>query len=130
MRSHEFSSEDLALLRNNPLIRTVSPAGRIYYTEAFIADALQRNKQGYQARETFLDAGIPLHHFANFYPKKMLQLWESRQKEAQKRGERRKGRPKKAPDSPEERLRYLEAEVTYLKAENAFLAQLRAQRAE
>ena len=130
MRSHhEFSSEELALLRSNPWIRTVSPAGRIYYTEAFIAHALQRKKQGDPARETFLDAGIPLHHYASYYSKKIIQQWE-RQKESPNKALLRAGRPKRAQDSPEERLRYLEAEVTYLKAENAFLAELRAQRAE
>lgn len=125
MKSHTFSSEELEQLRDNPWVSKVA-SNRIYYTKAFIRHALKRQAEGFSAREIFLEAGIPLHSFNHVYAKDAIKQWRrnGRDKDV------RPGRPKKAPDAPEERLRYLEAQVAYLKAENAFLVQLRAGRAE
>ncbi len=129
MSSHEFSSDDLELLRTNPRVRKVS-SGRVYYTNAFRAYALQRKREGYAASEIFREAGFPQRVFSPKYCKKRVEHWLHLERKARATGQRKRGRPKKVPDSHEQRLRYLEAEVSYLKAENAFLAQLRAQRAE
>jgi hypothetical protein len=49
---------------------------------------------------------------------------------SESRGRKKSGKQKTVELSAAERLQYLEAEVKYLKAENSFLAQLRAKRAE
>jgi hypothetical protein len=46
------------------------------------------------------------------------------------RGKKSTRRKRKWRNTETDRLKWLEAEVTYLKAENAFLAQLRAKKAE
>jgi len=130
MNAHALSREELKRFRSNPWVRRVSESGRIYYTKAFIAHAFERKREGYTPKTIFTEAGIPLHKFRPEYPKERIKQWLIRRKKAQAAPPRHRGRPTKRPDAPEERLRFLEAQVAYLRAENAFLAELRAQRAE
>jgi transposase len=115
MSKRIFSEEEQAKLRTNKHIAKVS-AKRIVYAETFIRHALTAHQHGMPPCEIFMHAGFDLQLIGSERPTECLKRW----------------RKKKAsiPRSETNRLRWLEAEVKYLKAENAFLAQLRAKRAE
>jgi len=95
------------------------------------------NEQGFTPSEIFKQAGFNLDIIGRDIPKESLRRWnriyrakgfdglvELRRKSG------RGGRPKTKGITDADKIRRLEAEVAYLKAENDFLAKLRAKRRE
>ncbi len=95
----------------------------IIYSEEFKRKALEQYKEGLTSREIFILAGFDLKVIGSETPKESLKRWR-------RRTGRRSGRPKTKGVTEEDKIKRLEAQVAYLKAENSFLARLRAKRAE
>ena len=135
MSKRTFSSEEQQQLESNPNVERCSPLS-ITYTTAFKERAVARYAHGMSSVEIFKEAGIDIDLIGRTQPKQCLLRWRTRFKKegfaglVDTRGKNVSNK-KRAPRNTEaDRMKWLEAEVAYLKAENAFLAQLRAKRAE
>lgn len=134
MSKRIFSSEEQQRLMANSNVKRCSERS-ITYTATFKERAVQQYAEGHTARDIFKQAGFDISLIGKKQPKFCLQRWRVRYKEegtkglADGRGQNRTGKKKRI-NTETDRLKWLEAEVKYLKAENAFLAQLRAKRAE
>jgi len=133
MSKRIFSSVEWRELEGNPNVAKVSTKS-ITYAQKFKEQALQQYEQGMTGAEIFKQAGFNLQVIGQKQPKYCLLRWRRQFKENGLGGltdTRGKIKKKRIPRNTEtDRLKWLEAEVKYLKAENAFLAQLRAKRAE
>jgi transposase-like protein len=133
MSKRIFSSEELTELERNPNVAKVSTKS-ITYAQPFKEQAVSQYEQGMSSRDIFKQAGFNLSVIGRTQPKECLLRWRRQFKENGLAGlidTRGKTKQARIPRNTEtDRLKWLEAEVKYLKAENAFLAQLRAKRAE
>lgn len=135
MSKRIFSSEEQQLLQKNQNVARCSDRS-ITYTTAFKENAVKQYEEGMSSTEIFRQAGFDLNLIGRRQPKCCLRRWRIRFKEygivglTEARGKTSTGRKKKRVNTETDRLKWLEAEVKYLKAENAFLARLRAKRAE
>ena len=131
-----FTTEQIEDLLKNPNIAKCSEKS-ITYSSDFKVSAVRQHKQHYAtAKEIFIRAGIDLEVIGQGKPKKCLDRWGKIYKtkgmerlSIETRGKLGgKSKTKKLTDT--DRIKRLEAENAYLKAENDFLAKLRAKRAE
>lgn len=108
----------------------------ITYSKNFKTKAVRLYAEGLTSREIFSQAGFDLNTVGRYQPKRCLERWN---KTWRRKGERglvaetrgKSGRPKNPKFlSDADKIKWLEAEIAYLKAENDFLAKLRARRAE
>lgn len=135
MSKRIFSSEEQQLLQNNQYVKRCSDRS-ITYTTQFKKQAIQQYEEGLTATEIFKQAGFNIDLIGRKHPKGCLRRWRATYKKngatglTEARGKNSTGRKKKPYHTEADRLKWLEAEVRYLKAENAFLARLRAKRAE
>ena len=97
----------------------------------------QYNEEGLTSREIFRQAGFDLNMVGRDTPKSCLKRWNRTYKkkglvglQTETRGGGGGRRPKTKKMTGQDRIEYLEAEVAYLRAENDFLIELRAKRAE
>ena len=125
MSKRIFSSDEQRLLRNNPNVQSCSEKS-ITYTTVFKKHAVQQYDAGLTSTQIFKQAGFSLDLIGRHQPKECLRRWRTKGC-GDRRGTHNSAR---AIRTETDRLKWLEAEVKYLKAENAFLAQLRAKRAE
>lgn len=130
MSKRTFTQEQIDELKSNPNVLKCSEKS-ITYCKDFKIKAINKWQTGLPPREIFLQAGFKLDIIGNETPKRCLQRWRRTFKEkgsralaVETRG-KSGGRPKKNWQSDKEKIKYLEAEVAYLKAENDFLAKLR-----
>jgi transposase len=124
MSKRIFSREEQELLRNNQNVKSCSEKS-ITYTTQFKELAVKQYAAGLASIEIFKTAGFDINLIGKKQPKYCLRRWRKfgcDDKRGGQRGEKR--------NTETDRLKWLEAEVKYLKAENAFLVQLRAKRAE
>jgi transposase len=128
MSKRIFSPKEQELLRSNPNVKRCSEKSITYATE-FKERAVRQYEAGFTTIEIFKTAGFDLNLIGKKQPKGCLRRWRI-QGCGDKRGTHRGARKKNERNTETDRLKWLEAEVKYLKAENAFLAQLRAKRAE
>lgn len=128
MSKRIFSSEEQELLRNNQNVKSCSEKS-ITYTTAFKGLAVRQYEAGLTSSEIFREAGFDLNLIGKKQPKFCLRRWRKYGCD-DKRGRPCGTRKKDERNTETDRLKWLEAEVKYLKAENAFLARLRAKRAE
>ena len=111
-------------------------AKSITYSTTFKAHAVAQYERGATSREIFKEAGFDIDLIGRKQPKCCLQRWRTRVKKAgdvgliDTRGENARRRKRIPHNTETDRMKWLEAEVKYLKTENAFLAKLRATRAE
>lgn len=127
MSKRIFSNEEQQQLRNNLNVKRCSEKS-ITFTTKFKEQAVLQYEDGFTSTEIFKAAGLDLSLIGKKQPKYCLRRWRT-QGCGDSRGKH--GSPKKIKTNLEtDRLKWLEAEVKYLKAENAFLVQLRAKRAE
>ncbi len=118
MSTRIFTPSVQQQLRNNPNVASCT-AKSITYTKEFKEYALYAYQTEYRnAKEIFVSSGFDLDVIGHDIPHQCIARWQ-RYGIAGTRG-----RPKQVVFTT------LEAELAYLKAENAFLKQLRAQRAE
>jgi len=131
-----FTGEEIRELSKNENVVKCSEKA-ISYSKAFKIEAVRLyNEDGFGSREIFENAGFNLEIIGKDKPSGCLNRWcrINRTKgtaglETEARG-RGGGRPKTKDLSLADKLARLEVEVAYLKAENDFLAKLRAKRRE
>ena len=126
MSKQIYREKQIAELESNQYIEFCSER-YIWYTAAFKVKAVKQYNKGYSSQEIFKQAGFNISIIGKKKIKGCLSRWRKTYSilgEAGLLQERtRKGRPKTTWDTPEEKLLWLEAE-------NNFLKQLRAKRAE
>ena len=120
MSKRIFSKEEISALLKNPNVEKCSKK-TILYSHEFKVSSLEKYRQGLTPFEIFRQAGFDIDMIGRQTPGDCLYRWRTKRIVRQ-----RGGRPKKIVKSTDaEKLKYLEAEVAYLKEENRFLAKLR-----
>ena len=133
MSKHIYTEEDINKLSGNKYVVHCSDKSITFSTEFKKLAVHQYNEEGLIPVEIFEQAGFDLQIIAKDTPKECLGRWrrivdrKGTMGLAETRG-RNSSRTKTKNMSDKERMEYLEAQVAYLKAENDFLAKLRAQR--
>ena len=136
MSKRIFTSEQLRELRSNKYVRKCSKKS-VSFTSDFKILAVSLYKQGLALSEVFRRAGFDLSTIGKETPKACLKRWrklvknkgESGLSECRGKGGNG-GRPKIKGLTDADKIERLEVQVAYLKAENAFLAKLRAKQKE
>ena len=134
MSTHIFTSEEVGKLSRNPWVLKCSERS-ITYTYDFKRQALEQHSQGISPRDVWRRAGFDISRWKKDYARDILKGWK---RIVKKRGFKglagSKGRPRGLPKTKAatdaDKIKHLELEVAYLKAENDFLERLRAKRAE
>lgn len=139
MNKSKFTEEQIKELLSNPNVTKCSNKA-ISYDQDFKVRAVQQyNGNGQTANQIFKEAGFDLGVVGKDTPKNCLRDWRRIFKlkgvdglkiENRGRGSHRGGRPKTKGLTEADRIKRMEAEIAYLKAENDFLAKLRAKRVE
>jgi hypothetical protein len=136
MSKRIFTQEQIAALLENKNVARVSEKSITYHADFKLA-AVQRYHEGLPPSEIFQEAGFSLTLIGRETPAWLLKDWRNifaakgpSGLQNDERGKHELGgrRPALKNMSEKDRMKYLEAQVVYLKAENAFLAQLRKQR--
>src|SRR3989304_10608178 len=138
MSKRIFNQEQIALLCSNKNVLRCSEKS-ITYHQKFKIWAISKYLEGLSPTAIFTEAGFNLATIGRETPKESLRRWlkiyrtkgEDSLKTDGRASNNPLGRPKvakMAKMSDQEKMKYLEAQVAYLKAENAFLAKLRKQR--
>ena len=135
MSIHIFTKEEIGKLSKNPWVLKCSEKS-ITYTYDFKKQALEQKAYGVSPRDIWRRAGFDISGWKTDYAKSILKGWKKIVKKrgykglARLRGSGALGRPKTKGVTDADKIKRLELEVAYLKAENDFLARLRAKRAE
>lgn len=136
MSKRIFDEAQLTMLRSNKNVSRCSDRSISYSKEFKLAAVKQYNEEGLTSREIFERVGFDLDMVGRDAPKSCLKRWNKTFRAKGLLGLQKEnrggngGRPKKQKLTEEERIEWLEAEVAYLRAENDFLIELRAKRAE
>lgn len=123
-----------SLLKNKHVMRASERS--ITYRASFKLAAVKRYQEGLSPSAIFTEAEFNLALIGRKTPKWLVTDWRKKFEANGAEGLKKDGRgshgggrpPSLAAMSEKKRLKYLEAQVAYLKAENAFLAKLRKQR--
>ena len=135
MGKRRFTATEIEELLKNKHIMKCSEKSITYANDFKIMVVKQYREEGMFSKEIFMNAGFDLEVIGKDTPKQCLKRWNKTYKRkglrglAEARGERG-GRPKVKDLTDKDRIKRLETEVAYLKAENDFLAKLRAKRRE
>lgn len=139
MKVKKFNNKEKEELSRNKNVKKCGESS-ITYTEEFKMEAMRQYEQGLTASQIFKNAGFDLEIIGKKRPRDCITDWRKMLKKGgvkelkeDKRGgcKKKKIRNKKHKDkTTEDKMKRLEAEVAYLKEENAFLAQLRAEEEE
>lgn len=135
MSTHIFSREELSRLSKNPCVFSCTEK-TVIYTYEFKKRALELHAEGASSNEIWRRAGIDVSRWNKDYCKDTIKCWKRIVKMkgivglSKLRGSQSTGRPKTKGLTDEDKIKRLELQVKYLKAENDFLAKLRAKRAE
>jgi len=132
MSNRIFTQEQRIALLKNPNIEGCSEKS-IIYSKAFKITAVREWQTGLPPQEIFIQAGFDINLIGSETPKDCLKRWR---KVFQRKGvaglqvdgrsqNKSSGRKKAHWKNDKDKIKYLEAEVAYLKAENNFLAKLR-----
>lgn len=127
-----FSSDEIAELKKNPCVFDCT-ANTVYYTHEFKQRALELQAQGVHTKEIWRRSGLDVTKWKKHYFRLTLRDWK---RVVQKNGleglQNHGGTPHdRGPNhTNKDTIRRLALQVKYLQAENNFLAQLRAKRAE
>lgn len=132
MSKRIFAQEQRIALLKNPNIEGCSEKS-ITYSKAFKITALRAWQTGLPPQEIFIQAGFDIGLIGSEKPKNCLRRWR---KVFQQKGvtglqvdgrsqSKSGGRRKVHWENNQDKIKYLEAQVAYLKAENNFLAKLR-----
>ncbi len=127
-----FSNEEVAKLRQNPCVFSVSERS-VNYTYEFKKRALALHAEGVSAKEIWRRSGFDLSKWRKDYFRGTLNDWKNIVKKHGTDGLLKVGgiQYDRGPSKTEkDTLKRLELQVKYLQAENDFLAKLRAKRAE
>ena len=133
MSKRIFAPDQIKELLQNPNVANCSEKSILYHKE-FKISAIKKYHEGTPPSWIFREANFDLNFIGRKTPKRCLQRWLKIFREKGEAGletdnrvrHKSGGRPKGINHlSDKEKLKYLEAEVAYLKAENSFLAKLR-----
>ncbi|MGE3279128.1 MAG: HTH domain-containing protein [Candidatus Altimarinota bacterium] len=130
-----FNSEQIAQLSAHPCVWRVSERS-IHYTYDFKKRALDLYAQGIKPDDIWKQAGFDVSIWKKDYCRYTLKDWRRLVKKGglesltKPSGIQADGGYKRSRSPEADRVRRLELQVRYLEAENAFLAHLRANRAE
>lgn len=137
MSKRIFTREQIEELLQNKHVSACSERSITYHKD-FKISAVKKYQEGLSASEVFKEAGFSLALIGSDIPSACVRRWRKIFKEKgeaafakeTRGGPGRQSHTKKsmANLSGKEKLKYLEAEVAYLKAENTFLVKLRKQR--
>jgi len=128
-----YTKEQKEFLLKN---RNVAKCGKgvITYATEFKIKAVKQYQEEYMPpKEIFMEAGFDIDLIGKNKPKNCLERWSKIYRRIGAEGlleaSGKRGRPKKPKDkSDKDKIERLELEIEYLKAENDFLAKLRAKR--
>lgn len=136
MSKRRFTKEEIESLLENPNVANCSEYS-ITYKKDFKMKAISLHEQGFPSTLIFKQAGLDTDLVGREHPKECLERWKKIVREkgvdglVESRGQNGKGgRPKTKGLNDADRIERLETQIAYLKAENAFLAKLRAKRRE
>lgn len=133
MSKRIFNQEQIKELLQNPNVTKCSERSISYHKDFKVA-AVKKYHEGMAPSWIFKEAGFNSSMVGRSTPERCLSRWRKIFKKRGNTGlmmDNRKcnnphGRPKSAKHLPDkEKIRYLEAQVAYLKAENSFLTKLR-----
>ena len=127
-----FSSEEIAILKQNPCVFSCTN-NSVNYTYEFKKRSLELHKEGITAREIWKRSGFDVSKWRVDYCRSTLKDWKKIVKKRGIEGLLKSGgiQYDRGPNNTDkDKLKRLELQVKYLKAENDFLAKLRAKRAE
>jgi len=127
-----FSSEQLARLKSNPCVFSCT-VNSVNYTFEFKKRALQLYENGINAKEIWARSGFDVSIWRKRYFYDTIRDWKRIVKTKGIDGFLKLGGIQfdRGPNqTSSDKLKRLELQVKYLKAENDFLAKLRAKRAE
>ncbi|MDP2741831.1 MAG: hypothetical protein Q8O66_04065 [bacterium] len=132
MSKRRFTQEQIKELLKNPNVETCSEKS-ISYNKKFKVSVINKYQGGLPAQEIFRQAGFNIDLIGREVPKNCLCSWNKilrtkglKYLSTETRGRGNSGgRPKTNWSNEKEKIKYLEAQVAYLKAENDFLAKLR-----
>ena len=133
MSKRTFTEEQIKELLRNPNVANCSERS-ILYQRDFKVSAVKKYLEGMSPSWIFKEAGFSLAVIGHNTPKWCMSRWletfrdkgEAGLKEDGRKNSNSRGRPKGIEHlSDKEKLKYLETQVAYLKAENSFLAKLR-----
>ena len=136
MSKRNFTEEQINDVMKNGNVNRCSPKS-ITYSPGFKVKAIELYlNEGLSPRSIFKRAGFDEDIIGKDTPTNCLKCWRRIVKKKGVAGLRVEsrgsggGRPKTRGLTDTQKIKYLEAKVAYLKAENDFLAKLRAKRAE
>lgn len=130
-----FSSEEMPRLRQNPCVLSCTDRS-IIYTYEFKKRALELHRDGISSKEIWRRNGFDISKWNKDYCKDTIKDWKQIIKKrgfeglTKLQGTGATGRPKTKGVTEADKIKRLELQVRYLKAENDFLAKLRAKRTE
>jgi hypothetical protein len=133
MSIRRFTQEQIKELLQNPNVEKCSEKS-ISYSKDFKIKAVDKyQKDGVSPNQIFTEAGFDLNLIGKEVPSDCLYCWLKifrikgiKELSVETRGKSKSGgRPKTNWSDDKEKIKYLEAKVAYLKAENDFLAKLR-----
>ena len=137
MNRRVFTKEQINEILKNPYVRKCSEMTITYVNDFKVKAVKQHIEQHMTAKEIFIKAGFDLELIGQETPHWCLKSWTKiyRTKGLEKlkiesRGKSPTGRPRKTEMTTQDRIKRLEMENAYLRAENDFLTKLRAKRAE
>ena len=133
-----FSSDDLAKIRLNPCVFSCTERS-INYTSEFKKHALELHAEGISAKDIWKGVGFDTSKWKKNYFTNTLKDWrrivrksgiEGLSKLGGVQHDRGRLNKKESVEIESHKLKHIELQVKYLQGENAFLAKLRAKRAE
>ena len=131
MSTRRFTTDQIAELSKNKNVTKCSNKA-ITYSQKFKLLAVNQYYAGLSTRQIFREAGFDLRIIGDDIPDTSLKRWKKiyntrgpSRLSMETRGQQG-GRPKTKGLTDAERIKRMEIEIAYLKAENDFLAKLRA----
>lgn len=129
MSNRIFNQKQRRELLANKHVSACSEKSTMYAKE-FKVRAVKEYEQGLSPRDIFTKAGFNINTIGSKTPRECLKRWNNkyRAQGIHALREEKRGRKRGSPTSPPEKdtIERLQLEIEYLKAENVFLAQLRA----
>jgi transposase len=130
-----FTPEQIAQFKTHPCVWRVTER-TIHYTYDFKKRVLDLYSQGIKPDDIWMQAGFDISIWKKGYCRYTIKDWKRLLKRGglesltKPSGVQSDGGYKRSQSPETDRVRRLELQVRYLEAENAFLARLRAKRAE
>lgn len=137
MSKRIFTQEQIKQLSKNKYVAKCSKKSITYTKDFKIKTVKMYQENGFSPQEIFIQLGFDLNVIGRQQPRQCVIRWKNSFRTKgiggleELRGKSKNGgRPKTKNITDKDKIERLEAEVAYLKAENDFLAKLRAKRAE